>query len=143
MAIQTQNFAAAIGDFANETEDKILAVFRDASDEVIDRMRGYTPVVTGFLAGTIQGSLNEPVPINPNAKGGKASMSPDASAGQVSLVVADAQLGDTIYGCFTMAYAEFVEYGTTRMAPRGMVRRAASQWQVIVNQSIAKVRAVV
>lgn len=140
MAVQTQNFAAAIGKFAQETEDKITAVFRDASEEVIELMRSYTPVDFGFLAGTIQASLSAPVPINPSATGGNMSISPDASVGQVSLVVNDAKLGDTIYGSFTMAYAGYVEYGTSKMAPRGMVRRAAAQWQTIVNQSIGKAR---
>lgn len=141
MAVTKQDFAAALGEFANETEDKILAVFRQSSDDVIERMRVYTPVQYGFLAGTIQGSLNTPVPIDPAATNeNKAHISADASTGQVSLVIADAKLGDTIYGSFTMAYAGFVEYGTSKMQPRAMVRRAAAEWQTIVDANVAKVK---
>jgi hypothetical protein len=131
------DFAAAIGEFAKETEAKILAVFQGSADDVIDLMRAYTPIQFGYLAGTIQAALNNPVPIDPTAAGNpKAPISPNASAGDIALVITDAKLGDVIYGCFTMSYGPYVEFGTSKMAPRGMVRRAAMQWQQIVDANV-------
>lgn len=133
MAINNLEFGAQVSDWVKQTEARLLAVRNQAADEVADRMRAYTPVDLGFLAGTIQGSLNAPTPINPRLTNeANAHIPADASAGQVSLVIANARFEDVIYVCFVMAYAGYVEYGTSRMAPRAMVRRAAAEWPAIV-----------
>lgn len=142
MATTNLSFIAQIDAWVSETTDRMLAVRNQAADDVIEKMRQYTPVDFGFLAGTIQGSLNAPTPIDPKATNeANAHIPANASAGQVSLVIAGAALDDTIYGCFTMAYAQYVEYGTSKMAPRAMVRRAAAEWPQIVNEAAGRAKA--
>lgn len=142
MAVNNLNFGAQVDAWRQETEARMVAVRNIATEDVTDLMREYTPVDLGFLAGTIQGSLNAPTPIDPAATNAKnAHLSKDASAGEMSLTIASAKLTDTIYVCFTMAYAEFVEYGTSKMSPRGMVRRAAAQWPRIVETAASRAKA--
>jgi len=104
-------------------------------------MREYTPVDYGFLAGTIQASVDAPVPIDPSkTNAANAHIAADASAGQISLVIANAPLSSTVYGTFTMAYAVYVNYGTSKMAPRAMVQRAAAEWPQIVHSAVTRAK---
>jgi len=120
----------------------MLAVRNQAAEDVIDRMRSYTPIQYGFLAGTIQASTDAPVPIDPSkTNAANAHIAADASAGQISLVIANAPLSSTIYGTFTMSYALYVNYGTSKMAPRAMVQRAAAEWPQIVNSAVTRAKA--
>lgn len=142
MAVNNLNFAAQIDSWVRETEARMKAVRDTAAEEVIDRMRAYTPVDYGFLAGTIQASTGAPVPIDPSATNeSKKHIPANASAGQISLVIANAPLDSVVYGTFTMAYAIYVNYGTSKMAPRAMVQRAAAEWPQIVNEAVAKAKA--
>lgn len=142
MAIQSLNFAASVDSWVKETQERMLAVRNQAAEDVIDRMREYTPIQYGFLAGTIQASVDAPTPVDPTKTNeANAHIPADASAGQVSLVIANAPLASTVYGCFTMAYAGFVEYGTSKMTPRAMVRRAAAEWPQIVNSAVSRAKA--
>lgn len=142
MAVTGLNFAAQVDAWTRETEGRLLAVRNQSADDVGELLRSYTPVDFGFLAGTIQASTDQPTPIDPSKTNAeKASIPANASAGDVALVIAGASLRNTIYICFTMAYAPFVEYGTSRMAPRAMVRRAAAQWERIVTQTVERAKA--
>lgn len=142
MATTNLNFAAQIDAWVKETEARMKAVRDTAAEDVIDKMREYTPVDFGFLAGTIQASVDAPTPIDPSkTNAANAHIAKDASAGQVSLVIANAPLASTVFGCFTMAYAGYVEYGTSKMAPRAMVRRAAAEWPQIVSSAVTRAKA--
>lgn len=142
MATTNLNFAAQIDAWVQETEARMKAVRDTAAEDVIDKMREYTPVDFGFLAGTIQASVDAPTPIDPSkTNAANAHIAADASAGQISLVIANAPLASTVFGCFTMAYAGYVEYGTSKMAPRAMVRRAAAEWPQIVNSAVTRAKA--
>lgn len=142
MAVNNLNFAGQIDDWCRETEARMKAVRDTAAEDVIDKMREYTPVDYGFLAGTIQASVDAPTPIDPRKTNeANAHIAADASAGQISLVIANAPLASTVFGCFTMAYAGYVEYGTSKMAPRAMVRRAAAEWPQIVSSAVVRAKA--
>ena len=142
MAVTNLSFSAQIDAWVRETEARMKAVRDTAAEDVIDKMREYTPVNYGFLAGTIQASVDAPTPIDP-AKTNEAHthIAADASAGQISLVIANAPLGSTIYGCFTMSYAIYVNYGTSKMTPRAMVQRAAMEWPQIVSSAVTRAKA--
>lgn len=141
MATTGLSFSAQIDAWVRQTEARMKAVRDQSAEDVIELMRRYTPVQYGFLAGTIQATVNRPSTLNRAAPEDGAAIAPNASAGEVSLVIANARLSDTIYGCFTMNYAAFVEYGTSKMAPRAMVQRAAMQWPQIVNRNVSAAKA--
>jgi len=141
VAVNNLSFAAQIDSWVRETESRMKAVRDTAAEDVIDKMREYTPVDYGFLAGTIQASVDAPVPIDPSkTNAANAHIAADASAGQISLVIANAPLSSTVYGTFTMAYAVYVNYGTSKMAPRAMVQRAAAEWPQIVHSAVTRAK---
>ena len=134
-------FGAQVAAWANKVPGAILAIRNSSAEDVADLMRAYTPIKYGFLAGTIQAAINAPVPIDPTAtNNSKANVAPNASAGEVWLVILSSGIDDKIFVTFTMAYAAYVNFGTSKMAPRQMVGRSAIQWQRIVevNTRLAK-----
>lgn len=142
MAVKNLSFSSQIDDWVKQTEARMLAVRNQAAEDVSDKLREYTPIQYGFLAGTIQGSLNAPTPIDPSkTNADHAHIAADASAGQISLVIAGASLDDVIYTCFTMSYAIFVNFGTSKMTPRAMVQRAAAEWPQIVSSAVTRAKA--
>lgn len=140
MATTGLSFGAQIDDWVRETEARMKAVRDQSAEDVIELMRQYTPVDKGFLAGTIQATVNRPAQLVADAPA-NSTIPANASAGEVSLVIANATLDQTIYGCFTMKYASYVNDGTSKMAPRAMVERAAMQWPAIVRRNSAALRA--
>lgn len=140
MAITTVSFGDQVAQFSEKAKDLFLAARNEAAEDIGDKLREYTPVDHGFLRGTIQTSINEPTPIDPDKmNAGKATYS--GTVGETSLVIANAGIDDVIYHCFTMGYAPFVEYGTSKMAPRAMVRRTVAEWPQVVSAAAARVRA--
>lgn len=141
MAAANLSFSAQIDEWVAKTKERSTAVFRDSSQSVSDAMTDnlsgvLVNVQTGFLRASQQASLEAMPQIE-----AKGYPDPGASyqfdAGEIALVIANAQLGDTIYLGFTAAYGPFVEYGTSKMAGRGFVRLAAIQWDGVVTRSAA------
>jgi hypothetical protein len=98
---------------------------------------GNMRVDTGFLRASIRVSLSEMPQIDPGSK-------PPADAGPGSipydenvavLVIAQAQVGQTIYAGYTASYAPYVE---NRF---GFVRLAAMEWQSIVRDVTQEAKA--
>lgn len=125
-----QSFAAEIDSFVAATKERMEAVFKESAQRTVSLAQSYTPIDTGFLKGSIQGSLGGMPQVNPLAKRGSAN---PAAAGNITMTIAGATLGQTLFVGYTAAYAGHVEYGTSRMAPRRFVGRAAAQWPATVN----------
>lgn len=131
MAVQSLSFEHQVSEWVRETEQRLTAVFRESAQRVTNRMSELTPVDTGFLRASLQAGLNAPANTTSNQNPGGSF---NYDGGQVALVIANAQLSDTIYATFGANYAQFVEYGTSKMAPRAFVRQAAAQWPQIVDE---------
>lgn len=131
MAVQGLSFEAQVDAWCRETEQRLLAVRNEAAQRVVSTMQMNVPVDTGFLRASLQGALNQPANVTdrPNP-GGNFTY----DGGQISLVIASARLDDVIYATYGANYAQHVEYGTSKMAPRAFVRQAAAQWPQIVDE---------
>lgn len=134
-------FEAQVGAWVAQTEERMLAVFKEAAQRVIEAMQvpvasgGNMPVDTGFLRASLLATLNAPstqVVFRPSDLYTYAF-----DEGQVSLVIAAARIGDSIFAVYTANYARFQEYGSNGRAGRGFVRLAAQQWQQIVSAVVA------
>lgn len=155
MATQNLNFAAAIDNWVRETDQRLEAVFKESTQRVIEEVRkpvakgGHMPVDTGFLRNSLVASTDGPTSISseskpdPDAAYDKAG---DVLPGPVSLIIAGARIGQTIWACFTAAYAARLEYGfagqdklgrTYSQDGYGFVRLTAQRWQRIV-EDVAK-----
>lgn len=134
-------FSADIGKWARQTEQRMTAVFRQSAQEVAEQVKrtrsegGHMRVKTGFLRASLMASTSQMPSINPMAK--PADDAADNSFGPdplVTLVIAGADIGQTIYLGFTAAYARPREYQD------GFVRLTAQRWKQIVEESAALIK---
>jgi hypothetical protein len=132
MAVNNLNFAAQVDDWTKKTEQRMTAVFRESTQRVASIAANGVPIDTGFARASIRASLDEMPGIVSGSKGEDGKTYP-SNFGQVTLTIAGAELGNTVYIGWTASYILPLEYGHSKQAPAGFVRLAAEQWQVIVN----------
>lgn len=146
-----KSFSAQVSDWVKATKERQVAVRREAAQRVIAVMQtpvgqgGNLPLDTGFLRASLLaavGAANFDIKEAP-ASGGAARY----DAGQVSLIIAKAELSDPIVAVYTAKYARRMEYGfvgedslgrTYNQAGRRFVALAAQQWPRIVNEVAAE-----
>lgn len=139
MAVNNLQFGAAVDEWVRATEQRMLAVFRESTQRVASIAANGVPVDTGFARASVRGSLQQMPQIDSANKGAKDQRY-SADFGNITLVIAGAQLGQTIYIGWTAAYILPLEYGHSKQAPAGFVRIAAAQWQRIVNDVTAEAK---
>lgn len=116
-------FRVSIGKWADATDDALLALSRQSIQSLAQWVVETTPVVTGFLRGSWQPSLNAP------AAGAPANAAPAAS---LEAVLSGMKLGDSFWMINGALYGVYVEFGTSKMAPRHSVTAAIAAWPEIV-----------
>lgn len=136
------SFGAQIDDWVRATEQRMTAVFRESTRRTISIAQSLVPVDTGFLRASVRASLSEMPRIDSSKSsgGGGSRRRRTALPGDVTLAIAGAKVGQTIYVGYTASYAGFVEYGTSRMAPRAYVGQAVIQWPQTVNQVVNELK---
>ena len=137
------NFGAQVDSWVRESEQRMLAVFRESTQRTISLAQEAVPVDTGFLRASIQASLSAMPTIAEEKSGGSAKKNAKALAkfdNTVVLTIAGAKLGQTIYVGYTASYAIYVEYGTSKMSPRPYVGLAAAQWSRTVSQVVDELK---
>ncbi|TAV48444.1 hypothetical protein ELI30_09095 [Rhizobium leguminosarum] len=143
-------FAAAISDWARETEGAFEAVFHASAQEVFNAVRlsvkdgGRMPIKTGNLRRSFLASTAA----MPSIKEGAATF-PDMG-GASELTIAGAPLGSTVYIGAQAAYAARLNYGfvgedslgrTYNQTGYGFIEAVSQRWPQIVAAEEAKVRA--
>lgn len=131
-------FAAQVSEWVKQSNQRMEAVWKQSAQQVYSRTNDYLSgelvgVVTGFLRASSQASTSQMPAIDPGAAP-KEGQTYAPSAGQVVAVIANAQLGQTIYIGWTANYAGFVHDGTSKMGPRPFVALAAESWPSIVKE---------
>lgn len=106
---------------------------QDLNEEVV----AATPWVTGFLRGSWYASIGSPS----GAGGGSRDPSGAGAVARMNLVAATLTLGDVFYAINGANYAVHVEYGTSKMAPRAMVRKTVARAKAIGDAAAARVAA--
>lgn len=134
-------FAADVGAWAAKSEQRMTAVFRQSAQTVAETVKmtrdrgGHMRVKTGFLRASLMASTSQMPSINPMAKpADDADDNSYAEDANVTLVIAGADIGETIYLGFTASYARAREYED------GFVRLTAQQWPQIVEQCAKLIR---
>lgn len=141
MAVTNRNFGADVNSWVEETQARMTAVFRSATQEVIEEMQkprsegGHMRIDTGFLRASLQVNVNGG-PVSASNKNPGGTFGYNATA--ASLAIAGANIGDTVYATYSANYAPMREYGTSTQGPDGFVRLAAAQWQVIVQHQTVR-----
>lgn len=107
------NFTATIDAWVGKTEQRIGAVFKQASFDVITKANENAPHRDGFLKSSLVVALNAPVPPanreNPNE--GDETKRQAFQPTNFTAVIASAKLGDVISAGWTANYALAQEFG--------------------------------
>lgn len=127
------SFTADVDRWVLATEQRMEKVFKASAQEVISQAQttraegGNLRVDTGFLRASGQASTETMPQIDFKARpsvGGSYAY----SASPIALIIASADLGQTIYFGYTASYAGY------REMQDGFVRLAAQNWQQIVER---------
>jgi len=138
--VSNLTFSSAVSDWVRQTEQRMAAVFRESTQRIIEQMQMRVPVDTGFARASIRVSTSEMPSIMPEFKGQEGrAYSYDGSA--IVLIIAGAEIGETIYVGYTAAYAVALEYGHSKQAPTGFVRLSAQNWPQIVAEVSSEAQA--
>lgn len=144
-----QTFSAVIEGWTRRVKEAEEAVFKEAAQELVKQLNDQitemvydTPETpnyrrTGFLRASLMASTEAMPQLIRDNPGTAVS----ANAGDVILVIAGAELGDTIYLGYTARYGLFVHRGANGRAPRPWVDLVAQRWQQIVAQKAEEVKA--
>ena len=140
MAVNNLNFAATIDSFVAATEQRMTAVFREATQRTISKAQSRIPIDTGFARASVRASTASMPPIESGSRP-EPGRSYAYDGGEVALTIANAQLGQTIYAGWTASYVQFLEYGHSKQAPAGFVGISAAEWPATVNQVTEELKA--
>lgn len=141
-----QSFSAQVSAWMGKTQSRMSTVFKESAQDVISEMQevgpsvanpdssgsGNMPVDTGFLRASLQAAINAPA----TGMEFRAPLSKDIAydPSPVALIIAGANIGDTIYATYAASYAPQME------ARYGFVRLAAQNWDQIVQRRAAIVK---
>lgn len=138
-------FGARISDWVRATKARQTAVLRESAQRLITEAQtvgpsvanpdggagGKLPVDTGFLRASMAVSFNG-MPTGPSSGEGAAYQFDDRA---VTLTLAGAEVGKTIYAGWTATHAPFME------EKYGFMRSAAMNWQIIVDDVAREAKA--
>lgn len=142
------SFTAQINAWTRKSNQRIEVVFKQSAQEVVNEANrpvaqgGNLPFDTGFLHASMQTSIN-------SAPSGDVSESRSASQMQAELTLnlANLQIGDTLWAVWGANYARRLHYGFSGQDSLGRnydqkgffwVTKAAQQWQSIVRRVAAE-----
>lgn len=139
------SFKAQIDAWVAKTKERGEAVYKESAQRVIETMQrpraagGNMRVDTGFLRASLVASTSGIIPPTTAKPDDIPAFSYDAM--QVNLVIAGADLKDTITAVYTANYARFREYGSRGQTADRFVALAAQQWPQIVDRVVAEAKA--
>lgn len=136
MVVMAQSFSAQVGEWAAKVEGALEAVFRESAQELVTEMQALVPIDTGFLRASLQASKTA-MPVLSLANPG-GTFAPDN--GQIELVIAGSEIGETIYLGYTANYGAYVHYGANGRPPRPWVDMVAQRWNDIVQAKANEVK---
>lgn len=119
-------------DIKGKIDRVVSEILQDLNEEIVRA----TPVDTGFLRGSWWASIG-----NPSVSGGAIDKSGGIAVARMNIVAAGVMPGQTYYAMNGAAYARYVEYGTSKMAPRSFVRQTMAKAVIIAELAIARVAA--
>lgn len=131
-----KTFAATVGAWAKAVPEALDIVFKEAAQEVVSQLNLLTPVDTGFLRASLRASTSAMPALSLANPGGTFT----ADSGEIVLVIAGAELGDTIYLGYTAKYGAYVAYGANGRPGRPWVDMVSQRWAQIVQQKAAEVK---
>lgn len=134
------NFSATVDEWCRKSERRMLAVARESTQRTVAIAQSRIQVDTGFARASVKASLESMPQIDP-VKNKPAGGSFPYDPGDITLTIANMQLGQTCWIGWTANYVGFLNRGTSKMAGSGFVDLAALQWQHTVSEVVAEAKA--
>lgn len=128
------SFAATVGQWAVKVEGALDAVFKESAQELVSQLNILVPRDTGFLAASLVASVTA-MPMIRAADG-----QVPGDLGEIVLVIAGLEAGETLYLGYTASYSAFVHYGANGRPGRPWVDMVAQRWASIVAAKAAEVK---
>lgn len=117
--------------WVRQTEQRMLAVAKESTQRTISKAQSRAPIDTGFLRASVRISTES----MPQIIGrGAAGQTYNYNSGEVTAVLAGAQLGQTLFVGWSAAYAIYIEHGHSKQAPTGFVGISVLEWPATVAQ---------
>ena len=143
-----QTFAAQVEGWVRRVKEGEEAVFKEAAQELVKQLNDQitemiydTPETPNYRrTGFLRASLVASTEAMPRLIRDNPGVQVNADAGDVILVIAGADLGDTIYLGYTAKYGAMVHGGANGRAPRPWVDLVAQRWGSIVAEKAAMVK---
>jgi hypothetical protein len=111
-------------------QEFVTEFLQDLNEEVVRN----TPVDTGFLRGSWWSSIG-----GPNFGAGSIDKAGASAIARMNLVASQIVVGQVYYAMNGANYAAFVEYGTSKMAPRAFVRTTLARAPAIAEAAARRV----
>lgn len=135
------NFAATVDDWCRENgKNRLLKIVQMATQRTVAIAQSRIQVDTGFARASVRSSLEAMPPID-SGKNKPAGGSFSYDPGEITLTIANMQLGQTCWVGWTANYVGFLNYGTSKMTGSRFVDLAAMQWQNTVSEVLAEAKA--
>lgn len=126
-------FSDQVKKFTKKAERAALYVFRGTSLDIFSKVILRSPVDTGRFRGNWQCTLNAMATGEIEGTGRKALNAAKRTTGK-------AKVTDSIYLTNNLPYAKKLEYGSSKQAPRGMVRVTVADFERLVQARAYKAR---
>lgn len=135
-----KSFSAQVDDWAKQSEARMLAIAKTATQSVTEEIIKETPVDTGFLRASFTMTTGKALPIitDDRPPSGAATFAPQSYA----LTINGLKIGETITGAFVADYAPHVEFGANGRAAVRMVGRAVQKWDIFVKDATRRAKAI-
>lgn len=128
------SFSAVVGDWCRKVPEAYDVIFRESAQELVEQLNTLVPVATGFLRASLVASISA-MPMIRAADG-----QVPGDLGEIVLVIAGLEAGDTLYLGYTASYGPYVAFGANGRPGRPWVDMAAQRWPSIVNEVAARVK---
>lgn len=122
-------------DIVKRTQRKLQTVAHEVTQDIALTAIDRTPVVTGNLKGHWFTSIND---VNVSFDG-EPDKDGAATIARVSFGISQSGIGDVINVLNGASYAQHVEFGTSRMAPRSFVRSTVNDAPQIAEQTVRRI----
>jgi len=142
-------FSAQVGAWVRKVKGAEEAIWKQSAQAVVNDAQttvnsgGRLRIKTGYLRASIMASTAAMPLIDPSKRPAKgaADNSYTYNDGDITAVILNARLGESIYIGYTAAYAAHREYGARGQEPDAFVRTAAMKWPQIVARIEADLKA--
>lgn len=129
------SFAAQLQAFGDLVQEEADQVFRIVATEVGQSVINLTPVDTGRALSNWNAGINSPDDTYRETEDPMDSQTSSRLAGEFSAL----KFGDTAYVTNATPHIPFLEYGSSKQAPHGMVRVTLAKFDNIVQDAVRRV----